>query len=130
VTPSQIFLYAVVIAILFLYVRKVVISKSVPHYTPDEVANLINRQGGIVLLDVRTEKERRMQHIQGSEHIPLHQLDKRIGELQRHRRKKIICYCQTGSRSLTAAIRLKKHGFTVANLKGGIAEWNFVHRRV
>ena len=84
----------------------------------------------MVLLDVRTRGERAAQHIQGSLHIPLHQLEKRIDELQKHQNKEIICYCQTGSRSLSAAIRLKKHGFTVANLKGGIAEWNFVHRRV
>lgn len=129
-TPAQIFLYVLLALVLFFYLRKLFLGRLIPQYSADEVAKLLKGAGTGVLLDVRTQGERAAQHIQGSLHIPLHQLEKRIDELQKHQNKEIICYCQTGSRSLSAAIRLKKHGFTVANLKGGIAEWNFVHRRV
>ena len=129
-TPAQIFLYVLVALLLFVSVRKLFLGRLIPQYSVDEVAKHIEGAGTGLLLDVRTRGERASQHIQGSLHIPLHQLEKRIDELQKHQNKEIICYCQTGSRSLSAAIRLKKHGFTVANLKGGIAEWNFVHRRV
>jgi rhodanese-related sulfurtransferase len=58
----------------------------------------------------------------------LHSLSTRVGELEQHRRREIICYCQTGNRSLSAAAKLKRGGFSVANLRGGITEWNFSHR--
>jgi len=77
------------------------------------------------MLDVRTARERSYRSIPGSLHIPLHELNARMKELERYRSKEIICYCASGSRSISAALRLKKAGFNVANLEGGLATWNF-----
>jgi rhodanese-related sulfurtransferase len=82
----------------------------------------------LLLLDVRSNGERQHSHIKGSLHIPLNQLVSRSDELSKHKEKEIVCYCQTGNRSVTAASRLNKLGFKAANLKGGIAEWNFQNR--
>ena len=88
------------------------------------VADLMIGSGSTVLLDVRTTGERQRGCIKGSLHIPLHELGRRTDELGKHRNKEVICYCQSGNRSTAAAARLKKEGFTVANMKGGISEWN------
>ncbi|MBI5464507.1 MAG: rhodanese-like domain-containing protein, partial [Ignavibacteriales bacterium] len=80
------------------------------------------------LLDVRTDSERQLGTIRGSVHIPLHHIVRRIEELEKHKAKEIICFCQTGNRSVSAALLLKRRGFKVANLVGGMAEWNFSHR--
>ena len=93
-------------------------------YSPAQVADLMKGIDAKVLLDVRTAGERQRQHIKGSLHIPLHELGRRMDELGKHKNKEVICYCQSGNRSISAAARLKKHGFTVANMKGGMAEWN------
>jgi rhodanese-related sulfurtransferase len=78
----------------------------------------------IVLLDVRTDAERRAQAIRGSLHIPLQQLASRLSELEGYRSKEIVCYCRSGNRSLSASLLLRKRGFKAANLKGGLTDWN------
>lgn len=80
---------------------------------------------GMVLLDVRTKSERSVQHIAGSIHIPLNELAARLQELKNFPGREIVCYCQTGARSARAVALLLKNGLSAANLRGGIAEWNF-----
>ena len=78
----------------------------------------------VVLLDVRNNSERVAQKIKGSVHIPLQEISSRSNELTKFQDKEIICYCSTGSRSLSAAARLKRQGFKTANLKGGMLQWS------
>jgi rhodanese-related sulfurtransferase len=87
------------------------------------------KDGGAVLLDVRTASEVRTGSIKGAVHIPAQELARRGDELKKYADKEIICYCQTGRRSLLAAARLKQQGFHASHLEGGIAEWNFVQRQ-
>jgi rhodanese-related sulfurtransferase len=42
--------------------------------------------------------------------------------LKQDKDKKIIVYCRTGSRSVTASRILEKNGFTPLNVKGGIIQ--------
>lgn len=86
---------------------------------------MLKQAAGMILLDVRTKSERSAQHIAGSIHIPLQELAIRIEELKKFAGREIICYCQSGSRSMSAAALLQKKGLDAANLRGGIAEWNF-----
>ncbi len=102
--------------------------RSLQHYSAAELAERMDADRNLVVLDVRSTSERQHSHIKGSLHIPLHQLVNRSDELSKHKEKEIVCYCQTGNRSVTAASRLNKLGFNAANLKGGIAEWNFQNR--
>ena len=123
-TPSQVVLYVLLALIAFLYIRRKLMVRGVKQYSPREVSDLIKQSGATILLDVRTSAERQRKMIKGSIHIPLHELGRRKDELERFKTKEVICYCQSGNRSLSAASRLKKSGFTVANMKGGIVEWN------
>ena len=122
VTTPQIILYVFILLVVALYVRRRLQLRGLKTYSPQEVADRMKQSA--VLLDVRTDPERERNNIKGSIHIPLHQLAGRLNELEKHKSKEIICYCQSGNRSFSAAARLKKLGFTVANMSGGIAEWN------
>jgi rhodanese-related sulfurtransferase len=42
--------------------------------------------------------------------------------LKQDKNKKIIVYCRTGSRSVSASRILEAHGFTPLNVKGGIIQ--------
>ncbi len=76
----------------------------------------------VFILDVRTREEYNESHINGSTLIPVQELDIRFKELPRD--KKILVYCRTGGRSVTASEILVKNGFTqIYNMKGGITEW-------
>lgn len=123
-TGPQVVLYGLLAIIAALYVRRWLMLRGMKQYSPREVADLMKQGSAALLLDVRTSAERQRQLIKGSIHIPLHELGRRAGELDKHKSKEVICYCQSGNRSLSAAARLKKAGFSVANMKGGIVEWN------
>ncbi len=125
---GEILLYVLIVLVVLISVRRFFINRSVTHYSVKEVAERIQANRGVLLLDVRTEKEWRQGHIKGAHHIPLHELTRRSSELDKHKNKEIICYCQTGNRSIRAALRLKHLGFSTASMKGGIAEWNFQNR--
>jgi len=126
---SSIFLFILLAIVVALYVRRFLIARSIVTYTPGEIEEKLRSDRTFILLDVRTKKEWESGHIKSAHHIPLHELGRRFDELEKHKNKEIICYCQTGSRSTTAAVRLKRLGFTTAHMKGGIAEWNFRNLR-
>ena len=121
---SQILFYGILALLIFLYVRRMLLLRSFKNYSPKEVAERL-KSNSIALVDVRTAAERQSNSIKGSIHIPLHEVRKRSTELEKYKNREIVCYCATGNRSLSAAATLKKLGFTVANMKGGIAEWNY-----
>ena len=123
-TTSQVILYVLLALIGFVYVRRWLLMRGIKQYSPAVVADLMKGSGSTVLLDVRTAGERQRGCIKGSLHVPLHELGRRMDDLGKYRNREVICYCQSGNRSIAAAVRLKKEGFTVANMKGGISEWN------
>jgi rhodanese-related sulfurtransferase len=127
VNAQTVFL-ALVGGVLLFNVLRFIRTRSVRQYSPGELAGRLKAREPLVLLDVRSERERNFQHIRGSLHIPLSQLRARAYELQHHRGKEIVCYCQSGRRSLSAALTLQKLGFEAASLRGGIVDWNFAER--
>lgn len=115
--PGQIVLYAMLGGFLLFNVARFFRNRSVPQVDPAAIPS------GSVLLDVRTAGERSQGSIPGSIHIPLQELGARADELKKHRAARIVCYCRSGARSLTAAARLRKLGYQAENLRGGISEW-------
>lgn len=124
-TFGQIVLILIVALIVVLYVKKFLLARSIKQYSFAEVKEKIKNGKSSILLDVRTDSERLSKSIKGSIHIPLNELRNRKAELEKHRDKEIICYCRSGSRSLNAAAILKKEGFDIANLKGGMVRNDF-----
>lgn len=77
-----------------------------------------------VVIDVREDSEFKQGHILNAIHIPLGNLQDKLGRLEKYREKPIIASCATGSRSSQACHTLKQQGFAqVYNLRGGIMAW-------
>lgn len=94
-----------------------------PGVSPLQAILMINREDAIVL-DVREGAEWSRGHIPNARHIPLSDLPKRIGEIEKYRDRPIIVNCQSGNRSASACGALRKAGFTkVFNLAGGLPAW-------
>lgn len=99
------------------------LTRKFPDVTPREAVRLMNDSQALVL-DVREDKETRGGALQGAKNIPIGVLGKRLDELNKHKDRSIVVYCQSGNRSVMAGNLLVKHGFTqVNNLKGGIIAW-------
>jgi len=123
-TTEQILLYALIALIVFYVIRKILMIKSIKHYSAQEASLKVKKERNVVLLDVRTDTERKQGSIRGSYHIPITSIATSENELKKFKDAEIICYCRTGNRSLNAAAKLKKLGFNAANLRGGIIRWN------
>ena len=122
--PQTLYYILFILATLFV-VRRLLQQRNILHYSPLQLESRMKEAAGLVLLDVRTRSERSAQHIAGSIHIPLNELAARIQELKKFSQREIVCYCQTGARSRSAVAVLIKNGLSAANLRGGMAEWNF-----
>lgn len=90
--------------------------------TSREAKSLMEKNGKVFLLDVRTPDERRQGYIAGSVLIPIDAMEKRIGEVPRNR--PVVVYCAVGSRSRFVAQALAQQGYgEVYNMKDGIYGW-------
>jgi len=82
----------------------------------------LQREGAVVLLDVRTDAEVARGMIAGARHIPLNQLPARYTELDPQ--AAMVIYCQSGARSAQACSWLGERGFVRSyNLQGGVLAW-------
>lgn len=89
--------------------------------TPEELRSRLDGGEDVFLLDVREPNEYQYVNL-GGYLIPLHELPKRLSELDPAR--EIVVHCKMGSRSARAAAFLRKAGFAkVRNLLGGIDAW-------
>jgi len=83
---------------------------------------LMNRDA--LVLDVREAKELADGKLPSAVHIPLSELDKRVGEIAKHASRPVVAYCARGQRSRAAGGPLSKAGFKdIYHLTGGLAAW-------
>ena len=73
------------------------------------------------IVDVRQPLEWKEGVIPGAVRIPLTEIGRRMEELPRDH--KIVTICRSSHRSPIAARRLKKAGFEVLNVEGGVQAW-------
>lgn len=74
------------------------------------------------MLDVRSPEEYAHDgHIAGSRLMPLPVVSARSHELPKD--TPIVCVCRSGSRSQVACESLRRQGFEVMNLSGGVMAW-------
>jgi len=77
-----------------------------------------------VVLDVREEKEVKERRVPGSTWVPLDQLEKNLGKLDKG--KETAVHCHSGVRSYKAYLKLKHAGFEkVKNVDGGLLCWTY-----
>ena len=88
----------------------------------EEAARLIGTLNNLVILDVRTQEEYDVEHIQNAVLIPVQELENRVDELFKD--ETLLVYCRTGNRSQTAVTILEENGFTkIYHMNGGITTW-------
>ena len=77
---------------------------------------------GLIILDVREEKERKVGFLSNDINIPMGQLKTKMDTLDKS--KNILVYCKSGTRSDRIADILSKNDFQkVSSLKGGFNAW-------
>ncbi len=95
----------------------------VPEVGALQAVQLLNRKDA-VMIDVREPAEFGAGHAPGAKNIPLAQLGKRAGELEKLKNRPAVVVCQSGGRSHAAIAVLKKAGFAeVVVLNGGMGAW-------
>jgi len=85
---------------------------------PKQAIRMIENDDNITVLDVRTIPEYKEGHLKDATLIPLDKLEQSLVKLPKN--KKILVYCRSGSRSLSASRILKQQGYTPVNIKYGI----------
>ena len=84
---------------------------------PAEAARLVH--AGAALLDVRMPEEHAQRAIDGSLNVPLYRLREDVANVLPSG-SRVIVYCNTGERSAAAAFVLKRLGYEVSALHGGL----------
>jgi rhodanese-related sulfurtransferase len=88
------------------------------------VADRLQRDGDVRILDVRTPAEYESAHIPGSYNVPLDTLAEHAQELRRHVDEPVVLVCQSGNRAAQAGQRLAAAGMAnVSVLDGGMLAW-------
>lgn len=95
-----------------------------------QACNLISSTQGLLILDVRSEGEfaqrtSRIGKFKNAINIPITEIEKRIGELEKYKELPILVYCSVSARSPRVSQLLAENGFSkIYNLMGGLSAWN------
>lgn len=91
--------------------------------TSVQLKELITQGKVPVLIDVREAWEYDICHIDGSQNIPMQEIDSSLAKLEKNAETVIICH--HGMRSLQVADYLSSLGYqNIMNLDGGIDMWS------
>ncbi len=102
-------------------------SENVTNITTETAYNMIlnnDSSSNIIILDVRSQEEYDIEHLNNSIIIPQDELEGRISEIEQYKNVEIIVYCYSGTRSTFASGILENNGFLkINNMLGGINKW-------
>ncbi|MEV7180208.1 rhodanese-like domain-containing protein [Kitasatospora sp. NPDC093679] len=94
--------------------------------TVDQLRTALTGEHPPLVVDVRSCGERAEGAVDGSLHIALNELPRRLGEIPTDR--PLVLHCAGGHRSSIAASLLRHHGYTdVSDLLGGYGAWQAAH---
>ena len=93
--------------------------------TAQQAKELMDREEGYVILDVRTEEEYAQGHIPGAVLIPDYEIEQKAEHVLTDKDQMILVYCRSGRRSKNAAQTLQKLGYTDIREFGGIIDWPY-----
>lgn len=100
--------------------------RQVHRVTAQALAEELQSEKAITVVDIRTAKEYESGHIEGSLNLPLNQLSKRLSEVPRE--GQVVIHCQGGYRSSIGTSLLQREGFdNLLDLVGGFQAWNASH---
>ena len=93
--------------------------------TAAEAKELLDKQEGAILLDVRTKEEFDQGHIPNALLLPNTEIKKQAGEKLPDKNALILVYCRSGNRSKSASEELLAMGYTQVYDFGGINDWPY-----
>lgn len=120
--PIHIMLIAAFIGLLVLLIANEVsrFTRGIKELLPAQVVGLMNKSANVV--DIRDNSEYNKTHIVNAINIPLAQIEKKSGQLDKD--TPVVVYCGMGNTAIKAATQLKKLGFNeVFMIKGGLQNW-------
>ena len=89
-----------------------------------ELNMLLKSEEDFLLLDIRTKEEFMESKIDGAVNVPLSELLFNMDEIEDYKDRKIVVYCRSGHRSITACNLLAMEGFNdLYNLEKGIIDY-------
>ena len=93
--------------------------------TAEEARQIMDSEGGYVILDVRTQEEYDQGHIPGAIVISHEEIAEKAEEVLTDKEQLILVYCRSGRRSQIAAEALVELGYTNIKEFGGIIDWPY-----
>lgn len=87
-----------------------------------ELTRLLN-QDQAVLIDLRDAKDFGAGHITGALNVPFGKVDERMAEFEKYREQDIVLVDKLGQHSASTGRKLRRAGFQVQRLRGGMSEW-------
>jgi len=119
---DKLFWVVLVVMGIYLLYQKGIIGANFESVSPKVAYEMLQNDDNVTLLDVRTVDEfKKDGKIADAKLIPLGQLSKNLNMLDKS--KKVLVFCRSGNRSVSAARILESNGFTVINMNGGINGW-------
>lgn len=96
-------------------------NNGIPQISVQELKQRLDAGEDLMILDVREPYEYQIANIGGTL-IPMNEVPRRLGEIDRNR--EIVVQCRSGARSQRTAEFLAQQGYpNVKNLAGGILAW-------
>ena len=94
--------------------------EAVRRLSPAQLRELLESASPPALIDVREPAEFARGHVRGAVNVPLGELSARLGALPADR---LVFYCRSGARSLSACALAIATGAQIAHLEGGTLAW-------
>lgn len=115
-------LAVMVVLILLIILELLRQLKSARQINNHTATRLINHQNAVVI-DIRSTDAFMKGHIVNAISLPSHDLTKSTKKLEKHKSNPIILICANGLESAKTANVLKRMGFNVFILQGGLRQW-------
>jgi len=91
---------------------------------PNKLRQLLQKKKKLVILDVREKDEfSKKDSIQGSKNMPMGKVFVEASKGKLPKNKKIITVCSKGTRCKIVARELRKKGYDIEHLEGGLMAW-------
>lgn len=113
--------YLIIALFLYFIIKRFLPTKGVANISTTQLKLILNDKNK-QFVDERTPAEFKGNHIRGFNNIPLHQLEQKADK-ELSKEKDVVVICQSGMRSQKASKVLKKLGYNVTNVSGGMSAW-------
>lgn len=99
--------------------------KAIYHTVTAEAAKYMMDEGGVTIVDVRTQSEYDAGHVENAILVPNETIGSIVPEELPDKEAVLLVYCRTGRRAADASQKLADMGYTKVYDFGGIEDWPY-----